>query len=100
MKLYILSIVVGVLVGVVYSLLGVRSPAPPVVALLGLLGMLVGEQLMPLATRVWRRELFVSSSEQVVIPQLFRGKPSGRKSARLAEAEVAAADKTDTHFRP
>lgn len=95
MKLYILSIVVGVLVGVVYSLLGVRSPAPPVVALLGLLGMLVGEQLMPLATSVWRGELFASSSEKVVIPQLFQGKPSRQKSAGLAEAEVAAADKIE-----
>jgi XapX domain-containing protein len=40
------------LVGVVYSLLNVRSPAPPVVALVGLLGMLLGEQVVPLAKRL------------------------------------------------
>ena len=52
MRLYLLSLGAGVLVGVVYSLLGVRSPAPPVVALLGLLGMLVGEQLIPVGQRL------------------------------------------------
>lgn len=52
MKVYLLSLAAGVLVGVIYALLQVRSPAPPVVALLGLLGMLVGEQLVPLAKRV------------------------------------------------
>ena len=36
MKAYLLSLGAGLLVGVVYSLLGVRSPAPPLIALLGL----------------------------------------------------------------
>ena len=40
-----LSFVVGVGVGVIYGLLRVKSPAPPIIALLGLLGMVVGEQL-------------------------------------------------------
>ena len=48
MKPYLLSLGAGLLVGVVYSLLQVRSPAPPVIALLGLLGILGGEQLLPL----------------------------------------------------
>lgn len=43
----------GVLVGIVYSLLNVRSPAPPVIALAGLLGILLGEQIVPFARRVW-----------------------------------------------
>jgi XapX domain-containing protein len=51
MKVYLLSLGAGLLVGIVYSLLGVRSPAPPVVALIGLLGILVGEQIVPLARR-------------------------------------------------
>jgi len=42
-KLYVLSCAVGVLVGVIYGVLDVKSPAPPVVALIGLLGMLGGE---------------------------------------------------------
>jgi XapX domain-containing protein len=40
---YALSAGVGLAVGVAYALLGVRSPAPPIIALLGLLGMLMGE---------------------------------------------------------
>ncbi|WP_149535444.1 DUF1427 family protein [Siccirubricoccus phaeus] len=52
MQTYLTAIGAGVLVGVIYSLLGVRSPAPPVVALLGLLGMLAGEQIVPIAKRM------------------------------------------------
>lgn len=52
MKLYIVSLAAGVLVGIIYALMQVRSPAPPVVALLGLLGMLVGEQLVPPVKRL------------------------------------------------
>ena len=47
MKASLLSFAAGLVVGVVYSLLGVRSPAPPVVALIGLLGILLGEQIVP-----------------------------------------------------
>lgn len=54
MRLYVISLAVGILAGLIYGLLGVRSPAPPVVALVGLLGMLVGEQVVPAAKRlVW-----------------------------------------------
>lgn len=52
MKLYIVSLAAGVLVGIIYALMQVRSPAPPAVALLGLLGMLVGEQLVPPVKRL------------------------------------------------
>jgi XapX domain-containing protein len=43
---YILSLGVGFIVGGLYAALGMRSPAPPIVALLGLLGMLTGEQVV------------------------------------------------------
>lgn len=52
MKAYILSLGAGLIVGIVYSLMGVRSPAPPVIALVGLAGILLGEQLIPVAKRV------------------------------------------------
>lgn len=52
MKPYLLALGAGLLVGVFYSLLNVRSPAPPVVALVGLLGILLGEQLVPIAKRL------------------------------------------------
>ena len=56
MKIYVLSLAVGLLVGVIYGLLNVRSPAPPVIALIGLLGILLGEQLVPLAKRLVSNE--------------------------------------------
>ena len=52
MKIYLLSLGAGILVGVIYGVLNVRSPAPPVVALVGLLGILLGEQAVPLVKRV------------------------------------------------
>jgi XapX domain-containing protein len=52
MKIYLVSLGAGVLVGLIYSLLNVRSPAPPLVALVGLLGILVGEQIMPVGKQL------------------------------------------------
>ena len=40
---YLVSLLVGLSIGVIYGLVSVRSPAPPIIALLGLLGMLAGE---------------------------------------------------------
>lgn len=51
MKPYLLSLGAGLLIGVAYHLLGVRSPAPPVIALVGLAGILLGEQILPIAQR-------------------------------------------------
>jgi XapX domain-containing protein len=48
MRPYLASLILGVVVGVVYGLVKVRSPAPPAIALLGLLGMLTGEQAVSL----------------------------------------------------
>ena len=45
-KAYAISLAVGILVGGIYALLNTRSPAPPIIALLGLLGMLAGESLV------------------------------------------------------
>ena len=44
-KVLFVSFVAGLGVGVLYGLIRVKSPAPPIVALLGLLGMVLGEQL-------------------------------------------------------
>jgi XapX domain-containing protein len=52
MRVYLLSLGTGILVGVIYSLLNVRSPAPPVVALVGLFGILIGEQIFPVAKQM------------------------------------------------
>ncbi|WP_380180994.1 DUF1427 family protein [Kalamiella sp. sgz302252] len=41
----LLSLGAGAFVGLIYALLKVRSPAPPAVALVGLLGMVIGSSL-------------------------------------------------------
>ena len=46
MKPMLISFLVGLVVGALYALLRVRSPAPPLIALAGLLGMAWGEQLV------------------------------------------------------
>lgn len=63
MKPYLISLAAGLLVGCVYSLLNVRSPAPPAIALVGLLGILIGEQALPLV-----RLMFASPAVVVVVP--------------------------------
>lgn len=51
MKPFLISFTVGLVIGAFYGFLRVRSPAPPLVALIGLLGILVGEHLVSFATR-------------------------------------------------
>lgn len=76
MKAYFLSLGVGLLVGVIYSLSGVRSPAPPAIALLGLLGMLLGEQALPLARRLLQAPPAASVAAERQTPEV----PAGRES--------------------
>ena len=82
MKIYLLSLAVGLLVGVIYGLLNVRSPAPPVVALIGLLGILVGEQIVPLARNLWSREPAAVSWFHQVKPHMFGHLPGGGRDTR------------------
>jgi len=52
-KPYLLSLGAGLLVGIVYSLISVRSPAPPTPRDKVLLGILIGEQVVPIAKRLF-----------------------------------------------
>ena len=61
MKVYLLSLAAGGLVGIIYSLLNVRSPAPPLVALVGLLGILAGEQIIPVSKHMLAGSPFVGA---------------------------------------
>ena len=82
MKPYLLSIGAGLLVGVIYALMNVRSPAPP-----GLLGMLLGEQAVPIAKRLLTKapvSAYLKTPEcagQVLGPQAVRKDPEGRCDA-------------------
>src|ERR1700722_8840812 len=48
---YLVSLVMGLAVGVAYGLVQVRSPAPPLIALIGLLGMVLGEEGIDMGKR-------------------------------------------------
>jgi XapX domain-containing protein len=86
MKPYLLSLAAGLLVGVVYSLLNVRSPAPPVIALLGLLGILIGEQVPPLVKNLWHREVATATwVREQVKPHVFGELPKARPVAKVVE---------------
>lgn len=77
MKPYLLSAAVGLLVGVIYALFNVRSPAPPVIALVGLLGILAGEQLPPLVKHLLQRaEPQQGWLQDQVRPHMFGRLPS------------------------
>jgi XapX domain-containing protein len=52
MRIYLFSLGAGAMVGVIYSLIDIRSPAPPLVALVGLLGILFGEQIIPVGKQM------------------------------------------------
>lgn len=81
-KVYLLSLGAGLIVGIVYSLLNVRSPAPPVVALVGLLGILVGEQILPFAKTLWNKEPAAVSWLNQVKPHMFGHLPAAQKPSK------------------
>jgi XapX domain-containing protein len=78
MKIYLISLGAGLLVGVIYSLLGVRSPAPPIVALVGLAGILLGEQIVPIAKRLADRTELARFVREDCAPQIL-GTPASAK---------------------
>ena len=63
MKAMLISFAVGLMVGVAYALLRVKSPAPPLVALAGLLGMVWGEQLIERFLAQKAADVHVSSTQ-------------------------------------
>ena len=71
MKPYLVSLAVGLLVGIIYALFNVRSPAPPVIALVGLLGILMGEQIPPLVKELLKPERTTSWMQDQVKPHVF-----------------------------
>jgi XapX domain-containing protein len=78
MKIYLVSLGAGVLVGVIYSLLNVRSPAPPLVALVGLLGILVGEQIIPVGKQLFAGSPFIGACREAGCASHLFGMLPGR----------------------
>src|SRR5712675_2350740 len=94
MRVYLLSLGAGLLVGIVYSLLNVRSPAPPVVALVGLLGILIGEQIVPLARHMLEgSQLAAAWRQSHCTPHIFGLLPGRQEQATQREID----SKQETH---
>jgi XapX domain-containing protein len=107
MKVLFLSFIVGLGVGVLYGLIRVKSPAPPIVALLGLLGMVLGEQFgvwihtkkldvshaasVCLVGERYDRQLYSAASRQT------RYEPSSIFAEHMAMTDQV--DTTDVHRR-
>ena len=64
MKVLFISFAVGLIVGVLYGVIRVKSPAPPIVALLGLLGMVLGEQF---GSWILTKKISLSHAAQVCL---------------------------------
>ena len=92
MKMYIISLGVGLLVGLIYSLLNVRSPAPPLVALVGLLGILIGEQIVPVGKHMLAGTSLNAAWRQAQSTQHIFGMLPGRHSDRT---KIAAPDPSE-----
>ena len=91
MTVYLLSLGAGLLVGVVYSLLNVRSPAPPVVALIGLLGILLGEQILPVGRQMIGGTSIRTAWQHMRCGQHVFGAMPGRHADRPSSTTIADA---------
>jgi XapX domain-containing protein len=94
MKLYLLSLGAGLLVGVIYSLLNIRSPAPPLVALIGLLGILAGEQIIPVGKQILAGTSLTGAWRLSQCNTHMFGKLPGRQAELIAEAQSSQPPET------
>lgn len=94
MKPYLIALAVGLLVGLIYGLLNVRSPAPPVIALVGLFGILLGEQIVPIGKRLLGGEqVTLASVREECGDHVFGPLPQRRAaSPDLVETPVGGRD--------
>jgi XapX domain-containing protein len=90
----VISLAVGLLVGIIYAVLQVRSPAPPAIALIGLLGMLIGEQVVPSVKRLMAGEaVTVSWLRSECVPKIsgVEAKPTLAKAQSQQQQDDGAA---------
>jgi XapX domain-containing protein len=85
MKVLAISFAVGLFVGVLYGVIRVKSPAPPIVALLGLLGMVLGEQLggRLLANKV----TFTQAAKTCLLTKHWDHPPTAKPVAQLRRSQ-------------
>ena len=93
MKTYLISAGAGILVGIIYSLLNVRSPAPPLVALVGLLAMLAGEQIIPVCKLVLNGHGLAFAWREAHCAPHILGVLPGRHASKALAASITPEDK-------
>ena len=84
MKSYLISFAVGLMVGCIYSFLKVRSPAPPLIALVGLLGIVLGEQSPALVKQLFiKDDAKASQVSEPVGPNASTQRPNTQRVAQM-----------------
>ena len=68
----LVSLAAGVVIGLLYGLLKVRSPAPPAIALVGLLGMLLGGALVHAFSPAEKPAIALHQPDVPPVPSLLR----------------------------
>lgn len=81
----------------IYALFNVRSPAPPIIALVGLLGILAGEQIPPLVRQVFNLNPTSTSWLHEQVKHMLASCPSApRRSSRHVPRRRPAMAETGT----
>ena len=80
---YIISLVAGLVVGLLYWAFKVQSPAPPLIALTGLLGMVIGEHAIPIVKTHYFSESVAADASvhpvRLMAKEKFRKDPPRRQ---------------------
>ncbi|MEK6346520.1 MAG: DUF1427 family protein [Burkholderia sp.] len=79
---YLISLGTGIVVGLLYYASRVQSPAPPLIALAGLLGIVIGEHAIPVVQAQWQAHAQVG--------QAAAAQPAAARSELVASAEAGA----------
>ncbi|MGF6755731.1 DUF1427 family protein [Paraburkholderia sp. GAS334] len=74
---YLISLGAGLVVGLLYYFVRVQSPAPPLIALAGLLGIVIGEHAIPLVQAQIRPPVAQTQNA----PPVASGKPTSSCSS-------------------
>ena len=78
-----LSLIAGLVVGIGYGLCGIRSPAPPAIALLGLSGILAGELGTALVRRHFGDQRYDAAPVETPPARPVAAACSGRRQSRM-----------------
>ncbi|WNC94764.1 DUF1427 family protein [Paraburkholderia sp. FT54] len=69
---YLIALGAGLVVGLLYYLVRVQSPAPPLIALAGLLGIVIGEHAIPFV----RAQIRTPDAQSQSAPPVASSKPT------------------------